>query len=264
MVRNGHINWLKNGSKYVNQYIMKLGKQLKNRPNSTQAARHTFVETWNTGPDPPNSPITQGKGRRGPSMIESNAATGESSIARGREFLQRGDVSAAVECYEHAYDPDALDEAEARNMLIEARSHLLKKFLPEALESFEEALLMGTEVQRRQALEGILAIGEIRSRLAHLAAELKKGLKSIFGKKSPASKGLALVSDEENLVLISSEALNSLPVRLAAGKRVVKLPQRLTDHPLPFATDRCILYTDDEDVDYILEVAEALVHARVL
>jgi tetratricopeptide (TPR) repeat protein len=191
-------------------------------------------------------------------MIETNTDSGEFSLAKGREFLQRGDVSGAVEYYEHAYDPDALDEAEARNMLIEARSHLSKKFLLEALECFEEALVMGTEVQRRQALDGIAVIGETRSRLGPLTAKLKRGLKSILGKKTPVSKGLALVSDDENLVLVSDEVLNSLPVRLAAGKRVSKLPQRFADYPVVLQTNKCIPYTDEEDVDYILEVAEAL------
>ena len=71
----------------------------------------------------------------------------ESLVMKGREFLERGDISSAVECYGKAFDPDSADEAEARSMLIEGRSHLSRKHLMEALECFEEALLMGTEVQ---------------------------------------------------------------------------------------------------------------------
>ena len=179
-------------------------------------------------------------------------------MAKGREFLQRGDLDAAVEYYGQVYDPDSVDEAEARNMLIEARSHLLKKHLMEALESFEEALLMGTEVQRRQALEGITKIGELKSRIGLLTAKLKKAFKSTFGKKGPVSFGLALVSDEENLVLISAEAIQALPARLAVGKRITVLPSRFADVELPFDARNCIAYADDDDVQYVLAVAQTL------
>lgn len=191
-------------------------------------------------------------------MIGTNAESGEFSLAKGREFLQRGDVSTAVQYYGRVHDPDSEDEAEARNMLIEARAHLSKKHLTAALESFEEALVMGTEVQRRQALDGITAIGEMRSNLGPLTAKLKKGFKSIFGKKGSVSAGLAFVSDEDNLVLVSAEAFEALPVKLAGSKRITKLPSRPLDVQLPFAPSRCIPYTDEEDAQYILDVAEAL------
>lgn len=196
-------------------------------------------------------------------MIETNSDAGEfSPVNKGREFLQRGDVRAAVECYGQAYDPDALDEAEARNMLIEARSHLSKKHLVEALESFEEALLMGTDVQRRQALEGIATIGEIRSQLAALTPRLKKRLKSIFGRKVPPEKGMAFISEDENLVLVSDEAFENIPVRLVTTKRITKVPLHITDYQLPFPATRCIPFTDEDDVEYILEVARALEEVR--
>lgn len=191
-------------------------------------------------------------------MIGINANSEEFSLAKGREFLQRGDVHAAVEYYGQVYDPDSVDEAEARSMLIEARSHLSKKHLVEALESFEEALLMGTEVQRRQALEGITSVGGIRSRLGPLTAKLKKGFKSIFGKRGSVASGLALISDEENLVLISEEAIEALPARLATGKRITRLPARFAEVDLPLSTSRCIPYADDDDVQYVLDVAGAL------
>ncbi len=99
-------------------------------------------------------------------MIETNSNAEEFSlVAKGRKFLAQGDIPSAVKCYEKAFDPEAVDETEARSMLIEARSHLSRKHLLEALESFEEALLTGTDVQRRQALDGILTIAEMRSRL---------------------------------------------------------------------------------------------------
>lgn len=191
-------------------------------------------------------------------MIGTNTDSGEFSLAKGREFLQRGDLNAAVEYYGRVYDPESVDEAEARSMLIEARSHLLKKHLMDALESFEEALLMGTDVQRRQALEGITKIGELKSQLGHLTAKLKKAFKSIFGKKGSVAFGLALVSDEENLVLVSGEAIRVLPARLAAGKRITSLPARFADMELPLSAKSCIPYTDDEDVQYVLLVAQTL------
>lgn len=179
-------------------------------------------------------------------------------VAKGREFLQQGDVSAAVECYGQAFDPDSLDETEARSMLIEARSHLSRKHLLEALESFEEALLMGTDVQRRQALDGISTIGEIKSRLVTLTPKLKKGLKDVVGKKPLQSIGLALVSDEENVVLISSESVDKLAGRIALGKKMTRLPQHFTDYLIPIEADRCIPYTDEDDVRFIHQVAVEL------
>ena len=192
-------------------------------------------------------------------MIESNASSADMSlVAKGREFLERGDISSAVECYGRVFDPDTVDESEARSMLIEARSHLSRRHVLEALECFEEALIMGTEVQRRQALEGITNVGEIRSRLGPLTAELKKGLKQRFGKKTPATTGLALVSDQENVVLISEEAIAKLPSSLTRGSRITKLPQHMADMHLPLRTGHCIPYTHEDDVRYILDVAAHL------
>jgi tetratricopeptide (TPR) repeat protein len=192
-------------------------------------------------------------------MIETNANVGNFSwIAKGREFLDNGDLPSALECYDQAFDPESMDESEARNMLIEARAHLLRKHILEALESFEEALQMGTDVQRRQALDGISTIGEIKSRLGSITAKLKKGLKGALSKRGPLTSWLALVSETDNVVLISREAAESLPAQLVKGGKIGRLPQHLSDHPLPIATDRCIPYTDEEDVRYILEIAAAL------
>jgi hypothetical protein len=192
-------------------------------------------------------------------MIQTNADVPEFSlVAKGREFLEKGNIPAAVECYGQAYDPDAVDEPEARNMLIEARAHLSRKHLLEALESFEEALLMGTDVQRRQALDGISALGELRTGLRILTTYLKKGLKEVLGQQRPSSLGIALVSDEENVVLISEEAVQSLPAPLAKGGRISRLPPHLADYPLPFETDKCIPYINEDDARFILEVAATL------
>jgi len=196
-------------------------------------------------------------------MIQTNADVPEFSlVAKGREFLEKGNIPAAVECYGRVYDPEAVDETEARNMLIEARAQLSRKHLLEALESFEEALLMGTEVQRRQALDGISALGEIRAGLRSLTAYLKKGLKEVFGQHRPISSGMALVSDEENVVLISEEAIQSLPAPLAKGGRISRLPPHLADHRLPLETCKCIPYVNENDVRHILEVAAALVQVQ--
>jgi tetratricopeptide (TPR) repeat protein len=259
-------------------------------------------------------------------MIETNKDIAEISLVeKGRALLDQGDVDSAVEYYGQAFDPESLDEHEARNMLIEARSHLSRKHLVEALESFEEALVMGTEIQRRQAVEGILTIAEIRSRLPRLTAALKKGLKERFGKKDMAVVGLFLMSDEENLVLFTNEALvmgteiqrrqavegiltiaeirsrlprltaalkkglkerfgkkdmavvglflmsdeenlvlftnealEPLPIHLNKTSRIGRIPQHVSDHKLPFKTDKCIAYTDEDDIRYILEIAGAL------
>ncbi|MFH1117972.1 MAG: tetratricopeptide repeat protein [Pseudomonadota bacterium] len=193
------------------------------------------------------------------SMIETNGETVEAAfVAKGREFLQRGDVSAAVECYEQAYDPDSLDETEARSMLIEARSHFSRKHLSEALESFEEALVMGTDVQRRQALDGIFSIGEIQSRLPFLTQKLKKGLEELTDKKPLEAIGLALISDAENVVLIADESVEKLAGRMAVGKKMTKLPQHIEDLQLPIEAGQCFPYADDDDVDFIIQAAAEL------
>jgi tetratricopeptide (TPR) repeat protein len=188
-------------------------------------------------------------------MIGTNVQAGDVSLVeKGRALLERGDVSAAVECYGKAFDPESVDELEARNMLIEARSHLGRKHLLEALESFEEALLMGTEVQRRQALEGISQIGEIRARLKRLTAEIKTGLKKYLGETRPESKGLLLLSNDQNFLVISDETLAKLPDRLAKGGKMKPVPAHLSDYALPFAASKCVPYTDDEDVAHILSI----------
>ncbi len=183
---------------------------------------------------------------------------GFSSLERGRQFLRRGDISSALEHYEKVFDPNALDESEARNMLIEARSHLSRKHLLEALESFEEALLMGTEVQRRQALEGVSTVGELRSQVNRLTGQLKKTLKQLLGKRPPASLGISLISDEENIVLISREALEKLPATLAKSGKLQRLPPHLADYALPLPTDVCVSYTDESDIRYVLDVVRHL------
>ncbi len=176
-------------------------------------------------------------------------------VARGRQFLEEGDVSSAVQCYEKVHDPDALDETEARSMLIEAHANLARKHLMEALESFEEALLMGTDVQRRQALDGISTIGQIRSQLPGLTAMLKKGLKEVLGRRGAEPPAISLVADDENVLLVSPEILETLPAVLAKRKKIRRVPQHLTEIKLPIDASYCIPYADKDDVDYILEVA---------
>jgi hypothetical protein len=188
--------------------------------------------------------------------INTNLAD-EALVIKGREFLERGDISSAVECYNKAFDPDSADEEEARSMLIEGRSHLSRKHLMEALECFEEALLMGTEVQRRQALEEIITIGEIRARLGALIPGLKKGLKECFGKQYRAA-GLALISDVENIVVISQEMFENLPTHLAKNSKITRLPQHITEDVLPFKALRCVPFTDKDDVRFIFELAASL------
>jgi len=182
----------------------------------------------------------------------------ESLVIKGRQFLERGDISSAVECYGKAFDPDSADEDEARSMLIEGRSHLSRKHLLEALECFEEALLMGTEVQRRQALEEIITIGEIRARVAGLIPELRKALTDRPGKRPSTFSGLALVSDVENVVVISRDVFENLPGRLAKSGRITRIPQHITEDRLPFKADRCIPFTDKDDVRFIVELASTL------
>jgi hypothetical protein len=196
-------------------------------------------------------------------MIETNRDIVELSlIERGRELFEQGDLASAIDCYSQAFDPESLDEREARNMLIEARSHLSKKHLFEALESFEEVLVMGTEIQRRQALEGVLIIGEIRSRLPRLAAQLKRGLRERFGKKDIAAIGLSMLSDHHNLVLISEGAGDILPNHLTKGGRIGRIPRSIAEYQLPLTTERCIAFTEEDDIRYVLEVADALHEAH--
>jgi len=191
--------------------------------------------------------------------METNTQPAQSSLVeRGRDFLERGDISSAVESYSQAYDPDALDESEAREMLIEARAHLSRKRILDALECFEEALLMGTDIQRRQALDGISNVGEILPILPSCTSKLKKGLKEVLGKSKPESVGLAVLPDEENVVVIADQAIENLPLGLRGGNRICRLTDRLRGHPVPFGADRCIPYADENDVTYIIEVAKAL------
>jgi hypothetical protein len=116
--------------------------------------------------------------------------------------------------------------------------------------------MMGTDRQRGQALEGISIIGEIRVRVRTINAELKGFLKKTFGKKSPATRGLALVSDAENVLLISREAVERLPSPLSKGGKIQSLPPHLRDYPLPLKTDRCIPFADEKDLRFLVEVIE--------
>ena len=192
-------------------------------------------------------------------MIGTDLNMGELSLVeKAREFLAFGDVPGAVACYSKVFDPDSLDEEEARSMLIEARSHLSRKYLVEALDCFEEALIMGTDVQRRQALDGIAEIGQIRAGMKSLEETLKKGLRKCFGRKMKAPAGPALISDSENLVLITAEMLESLPKHLARSSKFQSVPPHLADAVLPIPADKCIPYTTEADVRFILEIAEHL------
>jgi tetratricopeptide (TPR) repeat protein len=195
--------------------------------------------------------------------MHSNTITDELSfVARGREFLDQGDIASAVEYYSKAFDPESLDEPEARNFLIEARAYLSRKFLPEALESFEEAIIMGDRIQRRQAIEGITSIAEIRSRLDLLTQQLKAKLKETAGGKNKRIPGLSLISDQENILLISKEALAKLPERLTKGVRIAKLPVRLEGSQLPMEAEKCIPYSNEEDISYVVEVAKAILNYK--
>ncbi len=191
--------------------------------------------------------------------MNTNTETSQLTLVnRGRELLERGDVSSAVAYYGKVYDPESTDESEARIMLIEGRSNLARKFLPEALDCFEEALLMGSEIQRRQALDGISSIGFIRAQLSGLTHGLKAGLRRIFGKRSETSFGLALISEDENLVVISEAAFGSLPPQLIKGMRIVPIPARVLIESLPVPARRCVPFTTEEDINYILELAATL------
>ena len=192
-------------------------------------------------------------------MVGMNAQTGDVSwIERGRELLNQGDVASALKTYEKAHDPEAEDEEEARNMLIEAWAQLSRKNLVAALENFEEALIMGTNVQRRQALDGIRTVGEIGPRVKTLTAEVKKGLKKHLGRKKPESVGLALVSDRENVILISNDAFARLPGHVIRANKIRGIPPHLAEDPARAGMDRAIPYTEQEDVRFILEVIEHL------
>jgi hypothetical protein len=191
--------------------------------------------------------------------MNTNTETSQLSlVSRGRELLERGDVSSAVAFYGKVFDPESTDETEARIMLIEGRSNLSRKFLPEALDCFEEALLMGSEIQRRQALDGISSIGQIRAHQGVLTHLLKNGFRRLLGKQSETVIGLALISDDENIVLISKEACGNLPPHMAKGARISRIPARLTEALLPIDAERCIPYTSEDDVNYILEIAVSL------
>ncbi|MBI5250396.1 MAG: tetratricopeptide repeat protein [Desulfomonile tiedjei] len=192
-------------------------------------------------------------------MIETNSTNEEFSlVAKGREFLDQGDISSAVKCYEKAFDPEAMDETEARSMLIEARSHLSRKHFLEALESFEEALLMGTDVQRRQALDAILNIAEIRSRVGTLTEQLGIMLEEIATQWPIVRESIVFVSEDENVVLLSRDAVDKIPGHLAKASRISRLPQHLADRELPIDADRCVPYADEEDLRFIVELARAL------
>jgi tetratricopeptide (TPR) repeat protein len=179
-------------------------------------------------------------------------------MERARELLDRGEVASALEFYGKAFDPDALDEVEARSMLIDARSLLARKRVQEALEAFEDALLMGTDVQRRQALEGIADIVTIRERQKSLALTLQAELKNRFVKKTPEAAGMAAVPNEDGIVAISADALAALPEHLAKGGRFQPAPPRLKEAGLPFAPVKSMIYTDESDVRHILEIAAHL------
>lgn len=197
--------------------------------------------------------------------MNTNTETSQLSlVSQGRELLERGDISSAVACYGKVFDPESTDETEARNMLIEGRSNLARKFLPEALDCFEEALLMGSEIQRRQALDGISSIGHIRSQHGVLIQKLKQGLKRLLGKQREQSIGISMVSDDENIVLLADEAFEHLPPKLAKGSRITRIPARLAEVSVPFKSSRCIAYTTEDDVSFILELANSLIGERNL
>ncbi len=196
-------------------------------------------------------------------MIETNFKSEELAlVAKGREFLEQGDISAAVKCYEKAFDPEAVDETEARDMLIEARSHLSRKHFLEALESFEEALLMGTDVQRRQALDGILGIAEVRSRVGALTGQLAAMLDEIAAESPIVKEKFVLVPEYENVVLLARDVLEKVPGHLARATRISRLPQHLSDQALPIETNRCVPYADEEDLRFIVELARAVASFR--
>ena len=95
-------------------------------------------------------------------MINNTPAAELSLGIRARELLDTGEITQAVELYCRMFDPDSQDDEEARSLLVEAWSYLAAKQVIDALDCFEETMTIGTEVQRRQALEGIMQIGEIK------------------------------------------------------------------------------------------------------
>jgi|UniRef100_A0A7C4AQ51 tetratricopeptide (TPR) repeat protein len=192
-------------------------------------------------------------------MIEITSASTEMSWnERGRQLLDAGNIAEAIECYKQSSDPDSLDEREARDMLIEARAHLSRKYFTEALECFEEALIMGTDIQRSQALEGIRTVAEARMKLPRLTATLMKGLRERFGKRGSAAYGLALASEDDNIILLTEDAIEALPEHLKRGSRIGKLPPRLSDITFPISAQRGVAYANMDDVQYILDIARAL------
>lgn len=189
-------------------------------------------------------------------MITSNPTSEYTLVIKARELLDKGSFSAAVDLYNRIHDPEALDEGEARDMLIEAHALLSRKHLIEALEHFEDTLVMGTDVQRKQALDGILKIGEIRSKIPNLFGKLKKNLDALG--VSLKDLGLASLNKHENVVLITETALEKLPNHLMKGTKISKIPQHLLDQELPISTTKCIPFADEDDIKYILDVATEL------
>ncbi|MEW6351140.1 MAG: hypothetical protein AB1646_18950 [Thermodesulfobacteriota bacterium] len=191
--------------------------------------------------------------------MSTNTPAVEPSLSiRARELLDKGELAPAVELYCQMFDPDSQDEHEARNLLVEAWAYLAAKQILDALDCFEETMMIGTEVQRRQALEGITQIAELKVRIQPLVQKVKKILKKHLGKEINDQIGLAFFAEEENLVLISGEAASELPGQLLRGNRIRTITQRLKDAPLPIRTNRCIPFTDESDVQYIDEVASTL------
>jgi hypothetical protein len=198
-------------------------------------------------------PISPSGGR---TMIGTHVRTEDASIAeKARELLDRGEISAAMKYYAKSYDPEALDEVEARNMLIEARALVTRKHLLEALEAFEEALLTGTDVQRRQALEGIASVGRLRLGVPALSMQLAETLREALGETSLESIGMSLVDENENLALITPEAVSALPETLTRAGRVQRIPAHLSGESLPLETHLCVLYTEPQDLQIIKDIA---------
>ncbi len=195
--------------------------------------------------------------------MSTNTPAAELSLStRARELLDKGEVAPAVELYCQMFDPDAQDEHEARNLLVEAWAFLAAKQILDALDCFEETMTIGTEVQRRQALEGITQIGELKTRIRPLVQKVRRSLKKHLGKEVSEKVGLAFFTEEENLVLISGDAVSALPGQLLRGNRIRTITQRLKDAPLPIRTTRCIPFTNETDVQYIDEVASTLAKLR--
>ena len=63
--------------------------------------------------------------------------------------------------------------------------------------------------------------------------------------------GLGFYAPEENMVIVSNEAVNMLPGQLLRGNRIRTIPRRLKDAPLPIRTSRCIPFTAETDVLYM-------------